>query len=491
MRLKLRKIEIDTGRPVVFLHTETARKMNIHVGDRVELRYNDHKIICIVDTTRALIKPDEVTLSDDILKYEKIKEGDILEVNIAAHPISSSLISKKMRGRALTRDEIYIIIKDIVNNALTEAEIAYFVLGVYEKGMNHNETIALTEAIYTTGNILKWKKGTKVADKHCIGGIPGNRTTPIVVSICAAAGVVLPKTSSRAITSAAGTADTIETIARVDFPSSTLQKIVHKTGACLAWGGSLGLAPADDKLIRVERLLNVDPESQLIASILAKKLAVGSKYVMIDIPSGEGAKVDNEKALQLKDNFISIAKHFGLNLKVVITDGSQPIGYGIGPVLEMIDVLKVLKREPGFPMDLEKKALYLSGILLEMVKKARPGKGEQLAASILNSGKALKKFNQIINAQGKIHNGLKLAKYSTDITADNFGKIKSVNNTLMNNLAKILGCPADKGSGIYLHKHNEESFQMGEVLLTIYSESQKKLKEGLDFYNSEKVVTFY
>ena len=117
---------------------------------------------------------------------------------------------------------------------------------------------------------------------------------------------------------------------------------------------------ADDKLIRVERLLNLDPQSQLIASIMSKKLAVGSKFILIDIPFGEGAKVTKSQALVLKKKFKGIAKHFKLHVEIILTDGSQPIGNGIGPLLEAEDVMAVLRNDPLAPEDLRKKSWRFS-----------------------------------------------------------------------------------------------------------------------------------
>jgi len=487
MKLKLRKINFDAGRPIAFLNENAAKQSDIHAGDRIEILRRGKKTISIVDTIRDLLKEDEISLSEDTTAYLGVKPGDFLDISQMPEPASAQFISKKMKGKELNKSEIYSIVKDISSNALTEAEISYFILGVYENGMNMQETVNLTEAMYKTGKVLQWPKEYKVADKHSIGGIPGNRTTPIIVSICAAAGVIMPKTSSRAITSAAGTADTIETLTKVDLEFDTLKKVVSKTGACLAWGGSLGLAPADDKLIRVERILNLDPESQLIASIMSKKLAAGSKYILIDIPAGTGAKVTRHEAEKLKLKFLKIAKHFKLFLRVIITDGSQPIGNGIGPVLEMIDVLKVLKRDAG-PKDLERKAVHLAGEILELTGKAAKGKGISMALEILESKRALKKFYEIIEAQGRKKAAMKIAPFSYSIKAVKNGKVESIDNKMINHLSRILGCPVDKGSGIFIHKHRGENVKKGESLLTFYSESNKKLNEAVEHFYLEKPV---
>ncbi|MCU0642418.1 MAG: thymidine phosphorylase family protein, partial [archaeon] len=452
-----------------------------------EVSYNGGKLVAIVDIVHGFLKKGEISLSEEIMEYLKIKPKSFVEVNPSLEPKSSFYIAKKLAGRALARAEIYHIVRDMANNALTEAEIAYFVSGVYEHGMSKEETINLTEAMYKTGQVINWG-AKKIADKHSIGGIAGNRTTPLVVSICAAAGITMPKTSSRAITSAAGTADVMETIANVEFPVDKLKKIVQKAGACFAWGGSLGLAPVDDKLIRVERLLNLDPESQLIASILAKKLAVGSKYVLIDIPYGKNAKVNLQKAKRLSAKFIEIGRHFKLNLRTVLTEGSEPIGNGIGPVLEMIDVLRVLKRTNP-PRDLENKGVMLAGIILEMLSKAKKGKGEKLAQDILDSGKAYKKFCEIIEVQGRKNTVLKPAKFAQWIKSNSSGKITAIDNRCINLLGRILGCPVDKTSGIYLYKHVGDEVRKGEPVMTLYAESPKKLKEALSFLRESKPIS--
>lgn len=486
MRLRLKRLRLGAGRPVAFLHENTARKLNIHLGERVEISYKKKRIVAVVDFIRGKIKPKEVYLSEEIINYLKVKPRDFVDVSLSLAPKSTRYIAKKLNGVPLKKHEIYSIIKDIVDNSLTEAEVAYFISGTYEHGMSLDETINLTEAMYKTGQSLSWGK-KKIIDKHSIGGLAGNRTTPIVVAICAAAGIIMPKTSSRAITSASGTADVIETLAKVDFSIPDLKKIVNKAGACLVWGGSLGMAPADDKLIRVERLLSLDPESQLIASIMAKKLAVGSHYVLIDIPYGPKAKVIRSRAKSLKRTFLKVGKHFRIKTRVILTDGSQPIGNGIGPVLEMRDVLCVLKRKNS-PLDLEKKSLMVAGEILEMIKKAKKGKGIEKAKEILDSFAALKKFNEILKAQGLRRKKLPTAKFKRPIRSKVKGKIKNIDNKHISHLARILGCPLDKAAGVYIHKHRSDEVKRGETFLTLYADSKKKLKEAVNFFEEAKPV---
>ncbi len=487
MKFRIKSFKLGAGKPIIFLHKKDAEKLNFHIGDRIEVSARNKRIVGVVDLVGTYFKPGEVGVSGEIAKKLDLKSGDLVELNFIPLSNSSRFIHKKLSCAPYTKKELFQIISDINNNILSEAEIAYFVSGIYHCGMSIEETIYLTEAIYKTGNIISWGS-RKVVDKHSIGGIPGNRTTPIVVSICAAAGITMPKTSSRAITTSSGTADVIESVAKVDFSIKKLKSIVNKVGACLAWGGSLGLAPADDKLIQVERILHLDPKPQLIASILAKKLAVGSKYVLIDIPYGAGAKVSYSQAKSLKKDFLKIGRYFGLKINVIMTPGSQPIGNGIGPILEIKDILRVLQRNDS-PKDLESKSVKLAGIILEMVGKARKKEGMKMALKILDSGRAYKKFSEIIKAQGGKLNGLKRAKYVHSIKAHKSGVIGSIDNKDINRLARLAGSPADKASGLYIIKHRGDKVLKGENIMEIHAESSHKVSQALAFFKTIKPVS--
>ncbi len=486
MKLRLKRLRVAAGKPIAFLHVSDALRLGVHPSERVLVKWNHSEEIVVIDVTTTFIKKGQIGLSDEVMEYLGIKAESHLEVEPMRVASSSFVLKEKRTCDPYTQDQLKRIIKDVVNGALTEAEIAYFISGVNYCGMTLQETKYLINAIVSTGSTLSWGS-SECADKHSIGGIPGNRTTPIVVAICAAAGVLMPKTSSRAITSAAGTADTIETLAPVDFSVQELKKIVGKTGACLAWGGALGLAPADDKLIQVEKMLNLDPEPQLLASILSKKIAVGSKYVLIDIPYGPGAKVSRKEALALKRKFMALGRSLGLVMNVVLTDGSQPIGNGVGPVLEMQDVLRVLKREQA-PHDLEQKSIKLAGMLLEMTKKARKGKGKMLAKNILESGRAFLKFKDILEAQGGSIRELSLGKHSKTLFTSKSGSIRSMHNRSINMAARIAGCPQDKKAGLYLHAHVGDRIKKGAPLVTLYAESAFKLKSALSFFNANHPI---
>ena len=487
MKLKIKNFNWHAGKPVVFLNDKTAKKMNVFVDDRVAIT-SKSKVYAIVDIFPKLVKQNEIGISHELARILKLRTGVTVEVSVSEMSDASFLIKKKISGKTLSQKELELVISEIVHNNLTEAEIAFFTAAEKLNGMNFKETISLTKAMVKTGAILKFR-GKYIADKHCIGGIAGNRTTPIAVAICAASGLMLPKTSSRAITSAAGTADVIETISEVEIPLKKIIKVVSQTGACLAWGGSLGLAPSDDKIIQVERLLSLDIEPQLLASVMAKKISAGAKHILIDIPYGSGAKIKNiKKAKNLGRKFLQIAKYFKLKMKVTYTDGSQPIGNGFGPVLEMLDIIKVF--QGGGPLDLKEKSIYLAS---ELIKLCGIKNSKNKAREALESGKAYKKFKEIINAQNgkknfdtKIKN-LKLAKFKKTIPAQKSGVITKISNKGINSMCRILGTPETVGAGVYLYKHLEK-IKKGEPLLTLYTESKVKMKDALKFMKEFKPI---
>jgi len=471
IKLKVKFLKLSAGLPVAMLNKKTADRIGVHAHDRILIRTLTKRlkeVFSVVNIIEKVVKENEILVSFEA-------------------PRSLNFIKNKLNKQVLNSRQIKVIIRDVVSNSLSEAEIALFVSAMYKNGMNFNEVVFLIKAILETGSKLGLK-GKKIVDKHSIGGVAGNRTTPIVVAICAAAGLVMPKNSSRAITSAAGTADVIETIARVDFSIPELRKIIKKTNACLIWGGGLGIVPADSKIIRVEKILKIDPEAQLLASIMSKKLAMGSNYILIDIPYGKGAKVSRAKALDLKKQFEKLGKYFKKKLKVVLTDGSQPIGNGIGPALELIDVVKVLDPDEEGPEDLDNKSLFLAGQILEMAGKAKRKKGMAIAREILDSGKAFKKFNEIINAQGRKVERIHLGEYKKNILSKKNGRIVEIDNRKINNMARVAGCPADKFAGLYLHKHVKDEVCKKEKILTVYAESKPRLRQAIKFYKTMKPI---
>ena len=304
-------------------------------------------------------------------------------------------IKKKLVGKRLKYDEIFSIMDEIAREKLSPVLTTYFAAAGFVEGFSDEELYFLTKAMIETGPKLKFKG--IVADKHSAGGVAGTRTTMIIVPVIAAAGFTIPKTSSRAITSPSGTADTMEVVSPVTFTIPQIQHIVEKTGGCIVWGGHMGLAPADDILIQVERPLAFESYDKIIVSVMAKKVASGANHIIIDLPVGPTMKIQHFKdAEMIAKKFEMLAKQFKVKMIFDINEARQNAGRGIGPVLEARDVFQVLEQLPERPLALESKALRLAGKLLTLCYSDMKGKnnidGEEVAKEILTSGKALTKM---------------------------------------------------------------------------------------------------
>ncbi len=493
LKLKPKKIEIKTGNLwIAVLNEETAHKLDLHPGDRVELTVGKGKdkreLNAILDISEDGFGKDQVGLFMETWKKLKIKRGDVVHVNRAVKPDSLIYIREKLFGKKLNAKKIDAIIKDVVDEDLSMVEIAYFVSGCMIYGLDDRETVHLTKSIVRNGSKLNFGKGKIVLDKHCIGGVPGNRTTMIIIPICTSLGLTMPKTSSRAITSPAGTADTMETLAEVAVPAPELMKIAKKIGGFIAWGGGVDLAAADDKMIKARHPLSLDPQGMLLASIMAKKFAAGSNHVLIDIPMGPQVKIKNKKdGLHLKRRFESIGKMLGMKVKVILTEGNEPIGRGIGPALEAIDVMETLQGKGS--KHLLKKALYMAGILLEMCGAAKKGEGEKMAAKQIKSGAAYDQMVKIIEAQGKKTLHPKPSRLTKKVKAEKSGKVTYVNNKMVARIARVAGAPKSAGSGLWLDKKLGDRVKKGDALFTIYSDSKASLNNAAKFAKQDKPYT--
>ena len=490
MKLKVKDMNIATGGPlVVILNENDAINLDIHHMDRIKVKKEKkiETVVVNIATSATTIPEGSIGIYEEVIKSLKLKNKDKVNIKIANKPLSIEFIKKKLDGKSLNKKEIDQIVWDIVNNKLSDSELTFFVAACYTNLMSINETLMLTRAMAKHGNFLKLNK-YPIIDKHSIGGIPGNRTTMVIVPIIAAAGLTIPKTSSRSITSPAGTADTMEVLAKVSFPIKRMKQIITKTYGCIVWGGSLNLAPADDKIINVEKTLEIDAESQLLASIMAKKYSVSSTHILIDIPVGIGTKVQNKaEALRLKKDFEKIGKKLKKHVKILITDGSQPIGNGIGPALEARDVLWVLTRDKKRPPDLEKKCVNM---VYEIFKMIGIKEGKKKALEILDSGLAYNKMKEIIKAQqGNIFDPkhIKIGKFKYDVKTNKSGIVIKIDNKMISRIARIAGAPLNKSAGIYLHKHVGNKVKRGNTLFTIYSESRQKLSFAKEVLKNVKV----
>ena len=479
-KLKAKLIDMETGgTAVVTVFEDFAKANDLHMMERVLVQFDSKQLVAVLDTSEKMIGPGEIGIFEDVWRKIGIKEGDTVEITPIGKPESTKYIRKKMDREELFDNEIKQIVKDIVDEKLTDVELVAFVSASYMAGLNLAETASLTRAIVDTGGKLNLKK-KPILDKHSVGGVPGNRVTMVIVPIIASLGLTIPKTSSRAITSPAGTADTMEVLADVSFSIEELTEIVKKTNGCIVWGGAMNLAAADDKLIRVRNPLSLDPEGMMLASIMAKKLAVGATHIVFDLPIGEEAKLQTlGEARHLEREFIRLGELFKLNIKTVVTDGNEPIGFGIGPLLEARDVLWLLKKDKRGPADLRSKATLLAGNLLELCGKAKEGSGQAMAEKQIENGQALKKMLEIIEAQGgdpKVNpDALQPGQYVLDYKAERTGRVTKLSNAAITKIARASGAPADQEAGVYLYKKFNNNVKEGEKILTVYSKSERNI----------------
>lgn len=483
--LRLKRLHIDTYKEAVIYMREdcqVCRAEGFEAPARIRIDYGKHSIIATLNT----IKPDakilninEASLSEYAWTLLNAKEGEKIYLSHPKPLQSLSYIHSKIYGNNLQKNEINKIIQDVLAGNLSDVQIAAFLAASAGRRLTFTEITDLTSAMINVGDKLQWE-WPLIVDKHSIGGLPGNRTSLIVVPIVAAFGLKIPKTSSRAITSPAGTADTMEVFAPVELDLKKMRKVVERENGCIIWGGAASLSPADDILIRVERALDLDSEGQLVASVLSKKIAAGATHIVIDMPIGNTTKVRSlDMANILKKYMEEISHLLGVTAHVIFTDGSQPVGRGIGPALEARDILSVLNNEKNAPQDLRARAILLAGEILEFSSKVEKGEGQKLAQEILDSGKALKKFQAICQAQGAMREPI-LAGFTHVIESEKTGKVVEIDNRKIARVAKLAGAPNSKGAGIEMHVMLGERVEKRQPLYTIYSETPGELEYALE-----------
>ncbi len=487
MKIAAKRLPIYSGGPdIVVMSQAAAGELDLHPMDRVCVK-NPR------DPSRSVVahlhfwygdKP-ALGLFGETFERLGIEDGEAVSVLPSPKPRSIDHIIDEMNRQQLTEQQIFEVVRDIVDDRLTELEIAAFITSIYITGSTLDEAYYLTKAIAKTGDMLRFDTDV-VADKHCSGSVPGNRTTPIVVAAVASLGITIPKSSSRSITSPAGTADVMEVFCEVMFTKEEIQDIVGRTCGCMIWGGGLNIAPADSKLIRVRKPLKADPEGLLISSILSKKYAMGASHVMLDIPLGLETRYRNiGEARLLEREMILIADRLGMKASVLISDGDEPIGNGIGPILEAIDVLKVLRCDPDAPVDLKDKSVVVGGKLLELIGLDRfgfDGSGEELMKDVLESGKAYGKFREIVEAQrGDPDITVKelsdrLSGHTFPVIANSSGRVYDIQNEVVAKVARVAGAPQNPGCGIYFHRKFGDRVREGDELATIYYGNPDKMR---------------
>jgi thymidine phosphorylase len=482
--LKLRRLGINTYlEPVVYFRSDSTlcRSEGMEAQTRILVQCNGRSVVATLNViTDHLLADGEMGLSDAAWKLLGAEEGALA---IAGHlePVNSmSYVRGKVYGSKLAEGQLLEIVEDAVKGKLSDVELAAFVTASAGGRLDEEEIVYLTKAMIETGDRLHWA-GKAILDKHCVGGLPGNRTTLLVVPIVTALGLTMPKTSSRAITSPAGTADTMEVLAPVELNRGQMQRVVEREGGCIVWGGSARLSPADDVFIRVERALEIDGTGQMVASILSKKAAAGATHVLIDIPVGVTAKLRSREAAEdLSRSLVAVGLAVGLSVEVMYSDGNQPVGRGIGPALEARDVLAVLQNQVGAPQDLARKAVDLSARLLEMGLGLKAGESRERAWAALRSGLAWRKFQAICEAQGGMRS-IPTANFLETFPAPKAGRVCAIDNRKIAKIAKLAGAPQAKSAGVDLHVTVGQDVSLREPLFTVHAETPGELRYALDY----------
>ncbi len=477
--LEVYPFDIEIGQYKVMLNVADARGFGLNAGDRVRVKAKGAAVTAILDTTTQMVKPGQIGIFTEA--HKELKDAKNVDILPAPKPASLCYIKMMMDKQKLNEDQIKSIVRDIVDNHLSDIEISAYITASYIHNMDSQETEWLTKAMIETGDKIHFDTHP-VMDKHSIGGVPGNKVSLLVVPIVAAAGLLIPKTSSRAITGAGGTADLMEILAPVEFSAQEIKEITENVGGVIAWGGATNIAPADDKLIKAEYALSIDPYSQMLASIMAKKGAVGADAVVVDMPVGPGTKLATPEAgRSLAKDLIDLGERLGIRMECAMTFGGSPVGRTIGPALEVREALALLEGKGG-PNSLKEKSLSLAGILLEMGGVAARGDGNRVAEDILGSGKAHKKMLEIIEAQGgnpQIKSEeILIGEHQEDVLSPSNGYVVAFFNKRIVELARLAGAPADKKAGVIIRKKMGEMVKKGEPLFTLCSSSEWDLSSA-------------
>jgi len=481
---RIRHLRLDTQREhIVVVHEAAVREGDLGFKplDRVVVLGTDpatgerREVTAVLNFCRdEILRPTEIGLTDEVFADLGLPEGTEISATLAPAVRSLDRVRDKLAGSRLDRAAFDAILGDVVRHRYSKVELTMFVLSCAMRPLDLEEVVDFTRAMIAAGNRLDFGEGP-IADKHCVGGVPGHRTTMIVVPILVSRGLRVPKTSSRAITSPAGTADTMEMLADVALGTERMHRVVERAGGCIAWGGALDLAPADDILITVERPMEMDTEAQMVASILAKKKTAGATHALLDLPVGPTAKIRTRDAAdRLAELFRQVGRAVDLSLDVVVTEARGPIGRGIGPRLEALDVLSVLRREPDAPSDLREKSLFLAGRLLEHVGAVDPTHGYRAAQEALDSGAAERAFESIVDLQGRRElPGPPPFRWVFESPTD--GRIREIHCWHVARVAKHAGAPANPTAGVRLLRTVGDVVSRGEPLLEIHAQSEAQL----------------
>ncbi|MHC1716991.1 MAG: thymidine phosphorylase [Candidatus Dojkabacteria bacterium] len=502
MSFYLRSKNVDLGEDNDFniiLNRKDAERLGVREGEVAYVGFGEIELYADVMETDSKVAEGEVGLFEEIWKQYDIEDGSSVFVDIPDPSKSLDAISKKLLGKSLTEEELSMIMDDIGSRKLRETEIAFFISTFFNPGFNDEEIYWMTKGMAESGDILSFKgirgNGELVADKHSIGGVAGKAITPTLVPILVCGGLIVPNTSTRAITSPAGTSDILEVVMPVALSKEKVLDVVKQTGGCMFWGGSLQLSPADDVIINVERSLRIQEFQKVLVSIVAKKVSMGVSHILIDLPYGKGSKIERpDDVVMLDREFKKLFKKFGIKCETIKRNINKPDGRSVGPNMEIREVLKILERKEDRCEELEEVVITMASRLFEMTEVCSKGVGKKFAREILESGKALEKFWEIAFAQGAVRKlestDIKSASLEKDLLSDRAGEVQMINNIQLVSIARALGNPKIKEAGIYINKMPGDKVKKGEKLLTIYATTESRLLKGTGFLDIDKIFKF-
>ncbi|HJJ28902.1 MAG TPA: AMP phosphorylase [Methanocorpusculum sp.] len=438
------------------------------------------------------LKDDEVSVSCILQKEIGLDAGESVDIILGQLSKSSDIVKKKIAGEKLTRSEIAALISDLNERVLSPPEITAFLTAIETRGLDMDEVESLTIEMIQSGDTITFNQ-SPVVDHHSIGGVPGNKVTLLVVPLIAAAGLLIPKTCSRAITGAAGTGDLMEALSPVAFSAEEIRDMTQKAGGVIVWGGATNLVPTDDIMIKYENAIGLNPHGLMLASIMGKKKAAGADICVLDIPVGKGTKVRTvDEGNALSAELIELGRRLGMKVQCILTYADAPVGRTIGVNLEVAEALKVLETGNGSG-SLMQKSCAIAGATFEMTGKAAPGEGIAMAESLIQSGAAHAKMKEIIAVQGgnpEIKSSdLLPGKFSYKVLSPSSGRVVDMNNRALVKIARLAGAPVDHGAGIYLNNKTGQTVKTGEPLFTIYAENELKLNQAIEFARTSLPVT--
>lgn len=402
------------------------------------------------------------------------------------------LIVKKRDGQALKPEEIDFLVQEYVKGSIPDYQMSAFLMAAYLRGLNFEETKALTWAMIRSGEVLNLADipGVKV-DKHSTGGV-GDKTTLVLVPLVAAAGAKVVKMSGRSLGHTGGTVDKLEAIPgfRVSFTPEEMKRVVLRTGAVLA-GQTEGIVPADKKIYALRDVTGtVDCLPLIASSVMSKKIAGGADRVVLDVKVGPGGFLsDLQQARRLAELMAELGKEFRMKTVVLLTSMAQPLGRAVGNALEVEEAVMTLQGKG--PQDLTELCLALGGEMLAAAEVvATPMDGRRKLESLLKSGAGLAKFRELIAAQGGSPEVvddpslLPRARRLIEVRASESGFIREINAREIGVAVLLLGGgrlhkgdTIDPAVGVVMEKKVGDYVHSGEPLAVLHVDDEGNLPE--------------